>query len=172
MKNYIILALFIFSFIILFLYRIEKENNRYVDYSNEKLPEGVKTQIYSKNNKIYIKNIDTVHNSSNTVTQSITTYPEGSTIVNISDDDSITIKQKYYGFCLKPSISLYYDEKITFGGGLRFLYYKNYGLGIGIGYNVKPYLVIDRRISEISQNISLGILGNSDTISISFSIYI
>ena len=68
-------------------------------------------------------------------------------IIKQEDGSVILIKDK--GFTFSPSASLIYTNKLEIGVQSRFLFYKRYGIGIGITNQYMLYTYIDRNVSDI-----------------------
>jgi len=78
-------------------------------------------------------------------------------VIEVSSDTYVIIKKG--GFCFSPSLSLLINSKTTFGLGSRFVYYNNYGVGIGISSKLDLYSYFDLkldRIFPIFSNTSVG----------------
>ena len=86
--------------------------------------------------------------------------PESSATITTNTDgqSSLTIQNK--GFTIEPSASFISTSELLGGLSCRFLFWNRYGLGAGISSEFKPYLYIDRRISDFIpffQNTSVGV---------------
>lgn len=86
--------------------------------------------------------------------------PEGQAIITVDNNNQtiLTVKQK--GFCIYPAIQGLASKTLQIGLGVRIAYWNRYGLGLGLSNEIKPYLYIDRRISDFipfCRNTSVGI---------------
>lgn len=113
-----------------------------------------KTAIY-KDKVIYQTRI-----KEKVVTQIKYLPPEGQATITVDNNNQtiLTVKQK--GFCIYPAIQGIASKTLQIGLGVRLAYWNRYGLGLGLSNEIKPYLYIDRRISDFipfCQNTSVGI---------------
>jgi len=86
--------------------------------------------------------------------------PEGSATITTNTDGQSSLSIKNKGFTFKPSASFISTSELLGGLSCRFLFWNRYGLGAGISSEFKPYLYIDRRISDFIpffQNTSVGV---------------
>jgi hypothetical protein len=98
--------------------------------------------------------------------------PEAKAEICVYLEGNTSLKIKNKGFCLCPAISCTLNNKGLKGGiEARLVYWGRYGLGVGVNINrnrdsiVKPFLVLDRRISDIVQfmrNTTIGIAYDGD----------
>ena len=86
--------------------------------------------------------------------------PESHTIITTDNQDQTTLNIQTKGFCLFPAINSIASNTFQFGFGARLFFWDRYGLGVGISNELKPYLYIDRRISDFipfCQNTAVGV---------------
>lgn len=86
--------------------------------------------------------------------------PESHTTITTDNQDQTTLNIQKKGFCVFPAINGIASQHLQLGFGARFIYWNRYGLGAGISSEFKPYLYIDRRISDFIpffQNTSVGV---------------
>lgn len=86
--------------------------------------------------------------------------PESHTTITTDNNDQTELHIQQKGFCLFPAINGIASSTLQIGFGARLFYYDRYGLGAGISSEFKPYLYIDRRISDFIpffQNTSVGV---------------
>lgn len=86
--------------------------------------------------------------------------PESHTIITTDNQDQTTLDIQQKGFCLFPAINGIASNTFQFGFGARLFFWDRYGLGVGISNELKPYLYIDRRISDFipfCQNTAVGV---------------
>jgi hypothetical protein len=79
-------------------------------------------------------------------------------VIKVSTDTYVIIKKG--GFCFSPSLNLLINSKTSFGIGSRFIYYNNYGIGVGISSHLSMYTYFDiklDRIFPIFSNTSIGL---------------
>lgn len=67
------------------------------------------------------------------------------TTITISDDNTITIKERTRGFLFEPGIGLFYSkDTLNLGLDLQFLYWRKHGISVGLGtskkYKLSSYL--------------------------------
>jgi len=82
-------------------------------------------------------------------------------VIKVSTDTYVMVKKG--GFCFSPSLNLLINSKTSFGIGSRFIYYNNYGIGIGISSYLDIYTYFDiklDRIFPIFNNTSVGLYYN------------
>jgi len=132
MNKYLIPILIIICFVFYFLWSYERDKKQNIIFENTPLPQGVHAQVVSQPDKTIVK----VSSGSGTVTQILPNYPESAVIVNITDDDSYEIKQKVLGFCFRPALALGYAENLNIGISSRFVFYRDFGLITGLGYDI------------------------------------
>ena len=86
--------------------------------------------------------------------------PESHTTITTDNNDQTTLNIQKKGFCVFPAINGIASQHLQLGFGARFFYWNRYGLGAGISNEFKPYLYIDRRVSDFIpfvQNTSVGV---------------
>ena len=86
--------------------------------------------------------------------------PESHTTITTDNNDQTTLNIQQKGFCLFPTVNSIASNTFHFGFGARLFFLDRYGLGVGISNELKPYLYIDRRISDFipfCQNTAVGI---------------
>lgn len=86
--------------------------------------------------------------------------PESHTTITTNNQDQTELHIQQKGFCLFPAINGIASSTLQIGFGARLFYYDRYGLGAGVSNEFKPYLYIDRRISDFIpffQNTSVGV---------------
>jgi hypothetical protein len=98
--------------------------------------------------------------------------PEAKAEICVYLEGNTSLKIKNKGFCLCPAISCILNNKgLRAGIEARLVYWGRYGLGVGVNINrnrdsiVKPFLVLDRRISDIvpfMRNTTIGIAYDGD----------
>jgi hypothetical protein len=113
-----------------------------------------KTTIY-KDKVIYQTRI-----KEKVVTQIKYLPPEGQATITVDNNNQTTLTVKEKGFCIYPAFQGIASKTLQIGLGVRLAYWDRYGLGLGLSNEIKPYLYIDRRISDFipfCQNTSVGI---------------
>ena len=91
--------------------------------------------------------------------------PESHTTITTDNQDQTTLNIQTKGFCLFPAINGIASNTSQIGFGARLFFWDRYGLGVGISNELKPYLYIDRRISDFipfCHNTAVGISYNGD----------
>lgn len=86
--------------------------------------------------------------------------PESHTTITTDNQDQTTLNIQQKGFCLFPAINGIASSTLQIGFGARLFFWDRYGLGVGISNELKPYLYIDRRISDFipfMQNTAVGV---------------
>jgi len=86
--------------------------------------------------------------------------PESHTTIITDNNNQTTLNIQKKGFCLLPAINGIASEHLQLGFGARFVYWNRYGLGLGLSSEIKPYLYIDRRVSDFIpflQNSTVGV---------------
>ena len=86
--------------------------------------------------------------------------PEGQATITVDNNNQTILTVKEKGFCIYPAIQGIASKTLQIGLGVRLAYWNRYGLGLGLSNEIKPYLYIDRRISDFIpffQNTSVGI---------------
>lgn len=141
MKNYIIIFLIVVSSVFYFLYSQEKEKKQDIIFADTPLPQGVSAQIVNKPDKTQIK----VSSGTGVAVQSIPNYPESSITVNIQDNGGYEVKQKIYGPCIKPALTLGYSENLNIGIVTRLFFYRDFGASAGLIYDI-----IDKNIAIVA----------------------
>jgi len=175
-KNYVIVFLltgivFVFLFMSFKRYQDQTEQNGAITGINDMLQEKLKMSATITKEKIIYQ----YKNAEQKVITKIKYLPiEGSAELTIDNNDNVDVVVKNKGFCVKPLISLFYDNKLQFGAGIRFFYWNRWGLGTGVSQEFKPYLNVDRRMNDILpfDNVSLGICGGKDILSATISVYL
>jgi len=82
-------------------------------------------------------------------------------VIKISTDTYVIVKKG--GFCISPSLNLLINSKTSFGIGSRFIYYNNYGIGLGISSHLNMYTYFDIKLDSIFpifNNTSIGLYYN------------
>lgn len=168
MKILKILPYILIAFLLYRIVSLNKQNTILID-KTATLEENLKnkTVIY-KDKIVYKERVDTV---SGTEIKQQTVYVPYNGYINIltpeegqkldlnlydklfnhaikqEDGSIILIKDK--GFTFSPSASLIYTNKLEIGIQSRFLFYKRYGVGMGITNKYMLYTYIDRNVSDI-----------------------
>jgi hypothetical protein len=86
--------------------------------------------------------------------------PEGQAIITVDNNNQTTLTVKQKGFCIYPAFQGIASKTLQIGLGVRLAYWNRYGLGLGLSNEIKPYLYIDRRISDFipfMQNTAVGV---------------
>lgn len=86
--------------------------------------------------------------------------PESHTTITTNNQDQTELHIQQKGFCLFPAVNSIASNTFHFGLGARLFFLDRYGLGVGISNELKPYLYIDRRISDFIpffQNTAVGV---------------
>lgn len=86
--------------------------------------------------------------------------PEGQATITTNNQDQTELHIQQKGFCLFPAVNGIASNTLQIGFGARFLFWNRYGLGAGISNEFKPYLYIDRRVSDFIpffQNTAVGV---------------
>lgn len=141
MKNYLILALFVFCFVFYLLWQYEREDKKDSIYEKTPLPAGVNTQMVSSAAKVQIK----VSSGTGVAVETVPNYPESQVIVNIQDDGGYNVEQKVWGLCLRPALTLGYSENLNIGISARLFFWRDFGVFAGLTYDI-----VDKDINIIA----------------------
>lgn len=134
-------------------------NNKKIDkltIENSKLAEDLKMKTVIYKDKVIFQT--RVNEKVVTVIKYLP--PEGHTTITTDNNNQTTLNIQTKGFCLLPAINGIASQHLQVGFGARFLFWNRYGLGAGISNEFKPYLYIDRRVSDFIpffQNTSVGV---------------
>ena len=134
-------------------------NNKKIDkltIENSQLSEDLKMKTVVYKDKVIYQVRE------NEKTKTVIKYlpPESSATITTDNQDQTTLNIKTKGFCLFPAVNSIASNTFHFGLGARLFFFDRYGLGVGISNELKPYLYIDRRISDFipfCQNTAVGI---------------
>jgi len=154
-KIILVISVFVVGYFAINNFILTRENDKYkkeivILKENEKQ----KTVIYRD------KIIHQVKYQDKIITKIEYLPPESHTTITTNNQDQTTLDIQKKGFCLFPAINGIASNTFQFGFGARLFYYDRYGLGVGISNELKPYLYIDRRISDFipfCQNTAVGV---------------
>jgi hypothetical protein len=172
LKTIAIIALAITAIILNFrLIKKEKEVEK-LGMEKGELAENVKSQVIIEKDRIVYRERTEIGEVKG---KRIDVCSEWRTEIITDLKGKATIKIKKKGYSLSPCVlGIVMIEGLKVGVGARVCYFGKYGLGVGLKIDLRPYVCIDRRISDIvpfMRNTSLGIVYDGK-VGISFSVYI